>query len=160
MVRQNSVCSRPRTLATFKKIQAKKGVLERPPTSAGQTQGHWCGPSSYKAHRGSPVWPGPKWTRQGDLEVPEKATIEVIWCSLRMVPAGTSRAGRAQNRVRGRGCGLRIDGPSGAALPHRYRKGCCSLSRRTERIPRVLKELTLRSSRATYAAPDGTLDPD
>ena len=72
------------------------------------------------------------------------------------VPAGTTRTPLGQYRVRGRGYGLRIDGPRGAALPHRYQKGCRSLSRRAGHMLRVLKGLTLSSSKATYTVPNGT----
>ena len=76
------------------------------------------------------------------------------------VPAGTSRERLGQYRVREQGCGLRIDGPSGAALPHMYQKGCRSLSHRAEHILRVFKGLTLSSSKATYTAANHTPDSD
>ena len=76
------------------------------------------------------------------------------------VPAGTTRERLGQYRVRGRGYGLRIDGPRGAALPHRYQKGCRSLSRRTEHVLRILKGFNGGRSEATYTAPNGTPNSD
>ena len=76
------------------------------------------------------------------------------------VPAGTSRERLGQYRVRERGCGLRIDGPSGADLPNMYQKGCRSLSCRAEHILRVFKGLTLSSSKATHTAANHTPDSD
>ena len=75
-------------------------------------------------------------------------------------PAGTSRERLGQYRVHGRGCGLRIDGPSGADLPNMYQKGCRSLSCRAEHIQHVLAGLTLSSSKATHTAANHTSDSD
>ena len=75
-------------------------------------------------------------------------------------PAGASRTRLAQYRVRGRGCGLRIGGPSGVALPHIYQKGCRSLRRRTEHVLRILKGFNGSRSEATCRAANHTPDSD